>query len=96
LITFGSFTFAVYVWLLSITTPAKISTYAYVNPIVALLLGSLIAEETISTWTLFCASTVIISVIIIITGKARKKDKIEQPIIVTQSSPIESCEKCIR
>jgi drug/metabolite transporter (DMT)-like permease len=46
LILFGSIVgFSAYVWLNTVTTPARLSTYAYVNPVVAMLLGTLIAGE---------------------------------------------------
>ncbi|HEX9046860.1 MAG TPA: EamA family transporter [Verrucomicrobiae bacterium] len=46
LILFGSWVgFSAYVWLLKATTPARLATYAYVNPIVAVLLGHLVLSE---------------------------------------------------
>lgn len=41
-------TFSAYVWLLRVVSPAKVATYAYVNPVVALLLGSLFAGEVLT------------------------------------------------
>ena len=68
LITFGSIVaFTAYVWLLKATTPAKAATYAYVNPIVAVVLGATIADEPISRLTIFAAAIVIGSVILITT-----------------------------
>ena len=67
LITFGSvIAFSAYVWLLKVSTPAKVSTYAYVNPVVALLLGWAIAGESLSVRTLV-ASAIIISAVALIT-----------------------------
>lgn len=37
--------FTAYVWLLAVSTPAKVSTYAYVNPLVAVLLGCVVLKE---------------------------------------------------
>jgi drug/metabolite transporter (DMT)-like permease len=46
LIVFGALiAFSAYVWLLRVSTPARVSTYAYVNPAVAVLLGWLLADE---------------------------------------------------
>ena len=72
LTTFGSLGFAAYIWLLKATQPAKAATYAYVNPIIALMLGNVLASEFVSWWTLACASLIILSVIVIITQKARQ------------------------
>ena len=49
LVTFGSLIgFTAYVWLLQVASPAHVSTYAYVNPIVAVLLGWELAGEQIT------------------------------------------------
>ncbi len=46
LIVFGALiAFTAYIWLLGVSTPARVSTYAYVNPAVAVLLGWLLANE---------------------------------------------------
>lgn len=46
LIVFGALiAFTSYIWLLGVSTPARVSTYAYVNPAVAVLLGWLLADE---------------------------------------------------
>jgi drug/metabolite transporter (DMT)-like permease len=59
LIFFGSLiAFAAYTWLLRNAPTPLVSTYAYVNPLVAILLGSLLAQETLTTHILL--STVII------------------------------------
>lgn len=91
LTTFGSLGFAAYIWLLKATQPAKAATYAYVNPIIALVLGNILAAEPISWWTGACASLIILSVVVIITQKARKtyQPTVEaKPIIVRPSTDI--------
>jgi len=85
LISFGSTAFVVYVWLLSASTPAKAATYAYVNPIVALALGSLAAGEALSGWTLACAAIVIAAVVIIISAKGRAK---QSPLNLKSREPV--------
>ena len=46
LIVFGALiAFTAYIWLLGVSTPARVSTYAYINPAVAVLLGWLLASE---------------------------------------------------
>ena len=50
LLVFGSFiAFSAYIWLMRNTTPAKVSTYAYVNPVVAMYLGWAFAGEEITS-----------------------------------------------
>jgi drug/metabolite transporter (DMT)-like permease len=63
--------FPVYIWLLEHSTPAKVSTYAYVNPVVAIILGWLILGEPMNLRILLAAAVIIGAVIIITIGKAR-------------------------
>lgn len=73
LTVFGSMiAFTSYVWLLRVSSPSLVSTHAYVNPVVAVFLGWLLADEPING-RIFIASVVIISAVAIITTvKARR------------------------
>src|SRR2546425_930446 len=62
-----------FLWLLRHCEPAKVATYAYVNPIVAVLLGALFAHETVSMRTLVAAILIIGSVALIITVQQLSK-----------------------
>jgi drug/metabolite transporter (DMT)-like permease len=64
--------YTAYFWLLRHCDPAKVATYAYVNPIVAVLLGALFAHETITLRTLLAAALIIGSVALIITMQQLK------------------------
>ena len=71
LITFGSLLgFTSYIWLLDKVSPAHLGTYAYVNPIVAVLLGWAIAGETLSIRTGVAAAIVICAVALITTARS--------------------------
>ena len=71
LITFGSLLgFTSYIWLLDKVSPAHLGTYAYVNPIVAVLLGWAIAGETLSVRTAVAAAIVICAVALITTARS--------------------------
>jgi len=59
--------FTAYVWLLKATTPARASTYAYVNPVVAVFLGWALVGEPITPRMLFAALAIILAVVIIVT-----------------------------
>lgn len=66
LIVFGSLVgYTAYLYLLSHTTPAKASTYAYVNPVVAVFLGWAIAGEPVTPRTLVAAAVILVSVALI-------------------------------
>jgi drug/metabolite transporter (DMT)-like permease len=58
--------FPTFVWLLEHCTPAKVSTYAYVNPVVAMFLGWAILGEPMNL-RIFLAAAVIIGAVAIIT-----------------------------
>jgi len=68
----GIIGYASYAWLLRHCEPAKVATYAYVNPIVAVLLGALFAHETLSVRTFVAASLIIGSVALVITAQQMK------------------------
>ncbi|HEY6155329.1 MAG TPA: EamA family transporter [Candidatus Udaeobacter sp.] len=61
--------YTAYIWLLRHCDPAKVATYAYVNPIVAVLLGTCFAEETVTARMLIAAVLIIGSVALIITAQ---------------------------
>jgi drug/metabolite transporter (DMT)-like permease len=72
LVFFGSIVgFSAYIWLLRNTTPAIASTYAYVNPMVALVLGWALAAEPLSARTGLAAFVILSSVVIITTQRTR-------------------------
>lgn len=73
LIVFGSLIgFSTFTWLMKHSTPAKVSTYAYVNPVVAVFLGWAVLDETISP-RLFTAAAIIIAGVALITIAKNKK-----------------------
>jgi len=68
LAVFGSIVaFTAYVWLLSVRPPSLVATYAYVNPVVAVTLGALVAGEAMNTGTLVAAAFIVASVAVITT-----------------------------
>jgi drug/metabolite transporter (DMT)-like permease len=64
--------FTVYLWLLHHESPTKVATYAYVNPVVAVLLGYLFAGEALGLRTILGTLFVLISVVVITTTRAKK------------------------
>ena len=82
LLSIGSFAYLViigalvgytaYIWLLRHCEPAKVATYAYVNPIVAVILGAVFASETLSARTVLAAGLIIGSVALVITVQQAK------------------------
>lgn len=71
LIVFGSLIgYSSYIWLLGVSTPARVSTYAYVNPLVAVVLGWLFAGEALTPRT-FIAAGVIVGGVVLVTLRRR-------------------------
>ncbi|HMC96965.1 MAG TPA: EamA family transporter, partial [Flavobacteriales bacterium] len=64
--------FSAYVWLLQVRSATQVSTYAYVNPVVAVLLGVFIAQEHISAREVGGLVVILGSVLMINLAKYRK------------------------
>ena len=70
LVTFGSLVgYTAYIYLLGHTTAAKASTYAYVNPVVAVLLGWALAHEAVTQRTVVAAAVILAGVAIITVAR---------------------------
>ncbi len=85
LVVFGSIgAFSAYVWLLRMVSPAHASTYAYVNPVVAVFLGWALANEPVTPLTLVAAAVIIAAVALIVMQQTRGK---RQP--TPEAAPLE-------
>jgi drug/metabolite transporter (DMT)-like permease len=62
--------FTAYGWLLKVTTPARASTYAYVNPVVALFLGWAFGGESMTASMLVAAAVIVFGVVVITMRRA--------------------------
>jgi drug/metabolite transporter (DMT)-like permease len=65
----GSSAFVAYVWLLRVAPTPLVATYAYVNPLVAVLLGYFLARESMTAHTLLAAGLIIGSVVLVSTPR---------------------------
>ncbi len=65
--------FTAYIWLLRHCDPSKVATYAYVNPIVAVVLGTMFAGEKLTIHTVMAAGLIIGSVALVITADQRQR-----------------------
>jgi drug/metabolite transporter (DMT)-like permease len=66
--------FSAYAWLLKATTPARASTYAYVNPVIAVFLGWAIGGETLTGRMIVAAGVIVLGVVIITTRRTQPID----------------------
>jgi drug/metabolite transporter (DMT)-like permease len=71
LIVMGSWVaFSAYVWLLQNAPLSKVATYAYVNPVVAILLGWLVLDEVVTWITVVAAAIIVASVALVVRSEA--------------------------
>jgi drug/metabolite transporter (DMT)-like permease len=70
--------YTAYIWLLDHVPTSKVSTYAYVNPVVAVFLGWLILHERVDRFILTGSAIVILSVILVTSAKVKEKPVAEE------------------
>ena len=63
--------FTAYVWLLHHESPTKVGTYAYVNPVVAVIIGYFLAGEELGLRTILGTAFVLVSVVVITTTRSQ-------------------------
>jgi len=79
LIVCGSWVgYTAYIWLLGHVPTSKVSTYAYVNPVVAVFLGWLVLHERIDAYILAGSTVVILSVILVTSAEVTSKVAVEE------------------
>ncbi len=71
----GLIAFSSYVWLIRVAPTPIVSTYAYVNPVVAIMLGSLLANEPVTPRTVLAAAIILAAVVLTTTGRSKSADK---------------------
>jgi drug/metabolite transporter (DMT)-like permease len=74
LVVFGSWiAFTAYAWLLQNAPISKVSTYAYVNPVVAIVLGWLILDEVVTPVTIVGATIIVVSVALVVRIESARR-----------------------
>jgi len=74
LVVFGSWVaYTAYAWLLQNAPISKVSTYAYVNPVVAIFLGWLVLDEVVSSTTILGASIIVVSVALVVRTETPRR-----------------------
>ena len=101
LVVFGSLiAFAAYVFLLRHEAPARVGSYAYVNPVVAVFLGWALAAEPVTPRTIAAAAIILTGVVLIVSHRAAKTpaDGPPSPEIGFEEagldSPVTPCATC--
>jgi drug/metabolite transporter (DMT)-like permease len=76
LIVFGSIiAFTVFTWLVSVCRPSLVSTYAYVNPVIAVFLGWMLANETIGIHTIVATVVILCGVALVSTRTPQNEER---------------------
>jgi drug/metabolite transporter (DMT)-like permease len=77
--------YTAYIWLLHASTPARVATYAYVNPLIAVLLGCTLGHEMFSHELFVAGALIIVAVVLIVRGgaqsNAKKTSSTESPAV---------------
>jgi drug/metabolite transporter (DMT)-like permease len=86
LVTIGSILgFGAYVWLLRVAPLSKVTTYAYVNPVVAFVLGAIVLDEPIAPTTVIAAAVIVVGVALIVTGRGRASDPHADEVVLAEA-----------
>jgi drug/metabolite transporter (DMT)-like permease len=88
LVTFGSILgLTAYVWLLQNAPISKVSTYAYVNPVVAIFLGALLLGESVTPAILLGGAIIVVAVagVVMIEGRSPRA-RVVEPVVPTPAS----------
>ncbi|HYT09836.1 MAG TPA: EamA family transporter [Mycobacteriales bacterium] len=91
LVVFGSLVaFTAYVWLLGHVPVSVVSTYAYVNPAVAVVLGALLAAERLTVAALAGGLVVLAAVAVVVTAEGRRQRRAaaEPPAAEGEDAPL--------
>jgi len=87
LVIFGSLVgYTAYIWVLDNAPTAIVSTYAYVNPVVAVFLGWLILHEQVDAYVLAGSAIVVVSVILVTTAKVKKNTTLAQEMPAVEAA----------
>jgi drug/metabolite transporter (DMT)-like permease len=78
--------FTAYVWLIHHESPTRVGTYAYVNPVVAVLIGYFLGGEALGARTVLGTALVLVSVVVI-TTTPKKKAGFDVPLRVSEIEP---------
>jgi drug/metabolite transporter (DMT)-like permease len=86
LVLFGSVVaFTAYSWLLGVAPVSKVATYAYVNPVVAVLLGALFVDEKITATSVAGGLLTLLAVAVVVSEEGRRRRT--EPLAVPADAP---------
>jgi drug/metabolite transporter (DMT)-like permease len=91
LVIFGSLVaFTAFLWLMKVEKASRVATHTFVNPLVALFLGWLLAEESITGTMLIAAGVIILSVVLITTARTHKASPQDAEVVAAPLAAVSS------
>jgi drug/metabolite transporter (DMT)-like permease len=72
--------FSAYAWLLKNVRISTVSTYAFVNPVVAVALGGLFLDEAISVTMIVAGAAIVLAVVLIVTARTPRPKRASEPL----------------
>jgi drug/metabolite transporter (DMT)-like permease len=86
LVVFGSVVaFTAYSWLLGVAPVSKVATYAYVNPVVAVILGALFVDEQVTATAVAGGALTLLAVAVVVSEEGRRRRS--EPLAVPADAP---------
>jgi drug/metabolite transporter (DMT)-like permease len=86
LVVFGSaLAFTAYAWLLANAPISLVATYAYVNPVVAVVLGALILDESVTAAVLLGGAIIVLGVVVVITAERPRRVGVKEKAAVART-----------
>jgi drug/metabolite transporter (DMT)-like permease len=80
--------FTVFGWLLRVAPLPLVATYAYVNPVVAVILGALVRQEPIDLRTLIAGAVIVGAVALIVTARGRMRAPVPREAVADPSTAV--------
>jgi drug/metabolite transporter (DMT)-like permease len=88
LIVFGSIiAFTAYTWLLQRCPPALVATHTYANPLVAMLLGWLVASEPLTVRVAIASAVILASIVLVRRGERSAVPRTPDVAVATETEP---------
>jgi drug/metabolite transporter (DMT)-like permease len=78
--------YTTYAWLIGVAPIQRVATYAYVNPVVAVILGWLVLSEPLTPRTILAGIVIVVAVALIVTGRGRVS-RVAEPELAAPSRP---------
>jgi drug/metabolite transporter (DMT)-like permease len=89
LVTGGSLLgFTAYIWLLEHVATAKVATYAYVNPVIAVILGTIVLHEPIDVFIIAGTLVIVVGVVLVTTANVKKVKAPEAAPLIKQEQEV--------